>query len=221
MSLSFVSKAIQTTREDGAFEEKEIVDASETTGGTGVTAGGKPLFEQLRQNKEQEDAEREELQRSIMRGTLALDEDDAAHLEQLNQQRMQRESEKYQQTQQELASFRAAQADRLEKQHQQKDSTNTDDGRQDETVAFESATKPSAVAAKPAFAPTILKKKRKRGDDEKSIENDNVATKKDSRKQEPATMESTGEKKRDGGASGAALSSLLTGYSSSSSDEEE
>lgn len=209
MSLSFVSKSIQTTREDGGFDEKEIANSSETSGGTAVTGGGKPLFEQLRQNKEQEDAEREELQRSMMRGTLALDEDDAAHLEQLNQQRVQRESEKHQQTQQELASFRAAQADRFEKQHQRND--NDDGNRKEEAVVFDKTQKP---AKKPAFGPTILKKRKRRPDEtqaEKPSNVDKTVTKKDDKQE--SSVEPKGE-------TSGALSSLLTGYSSSSDEEE-
>jgi FAM192A/Fyv6, N-terminal domain len=70
------------------------------------------LFEQLRQNQEEEEAAREEFQRSIMRGTLALDDDDAAHLQQLQAQKQAARSAQEQQTAEQLASFRTAQAER-------------------------------------------------------------------------------------------------------------
>jgi FAM192A/Fyv6, N-terminal domain len=115
MSLSFVTKAIQTTAADGTFEEQPVIDTSATAsslrsgsgGGTGVG-----LFEQLRQNQEEEEAAREEFQRSIMRGTLALDDDDAAHLQQIQAQKRAARSVQEQQTAEQLASFRAAQAER-------------------------------------------------------------------------------------------------------------
>ena len=116
MSLSFVSKSIQTSRDDGGYDEKPVESTGEGDGGqSSVTGARKPLFEQLRDNKEQEEAERAEFQRSIMRGTLALDEEDCAHLDAVEKKRQEEISARQQQTEQELDAFRAAQADRLEK----------------------------------------------------------------------------------------------------------
>jgi FAM192A/Fyv6, N-terminal domain len=114
MSLSFVSKSIQTTTEDGSFVEKPV-EGSADDDGTGASSSGdhRPLFEQLRQNQEQRDAEEEEYQRSMMRGTLALDEEDEAHLVGLRRQREREEMQLRQQTDQELAAFRAARLDRF------------------------------------------------------------------------------------------------------------
>jgi hypothetical protein len=115
MSLSFVTKAIQTTAADGTFEEQPVIDTSATASSfrSGSGAGiGVGLFEQLRQNQEEEEAAREEFQRSIMRGTLALDDDDAAHLQQIQAQKQAARSAQEQQTAEQLASFRAAQAER-------------------------------------------------------------------------------------------------------------
>ena len=74
----------------------------------------KPLFEQLGSNKVDEEATREEFQRSIVRGTRALDEEDCAH-----QDAVQREKQKQDQAvkaslDEELALFRAARADRAQ-----------------------------------------------------------------------------------------------------------
>jgi FAM192A/Fyv6, N-terminal domain len=116
MSLSFVSKSIQTTTEDGSFVEKPVEGSADDGGGAGGASSSgdnRPLFEQLRQNQEQRDAEEEEYQRSMMRGTLALDEEDEAHLAGLRRQREREEMELRQQTDQELAAFRAARLDRF------------------------------------------------------------------------------------------------------------
>lgn len=109
MSLSFVSKSIQTVKDDGEFEEKEVENPTETTGSASLRASS-GLFDQLRKNKEQEEAEREEFQRSITRGTLALDEDDAAHLDYLESLAKKRRSEMQTETKLALEDFRAAQS---------------------------------------------------------------------------------------------------------------
>jgi hypothetical protein len=70
MNLSFVSKTIQTSRDDGGYDEKPV-ESTEGRSGDGqssYTTAQKPLFEQLRANQEQEEEEREEFHRSIMRG---------------------------------------------------------------------------------------------------------------------------------------------------------
>jgi hypothetical protein len=156
MSLFFVSKTIQTGRDDGGYDEKPV-EASENSGGdqSSYTAAQKPLFEQLREKQEQEEEEREELQRSMMRGTLALDEEDCAHLDYVNKHRMQEQSKRQQQTEQELTAFRAAQADRLEKQESSQDTalTKGDTGLRRDVP--EKRTGPSLVA------PRILVKKRR------------------------------------------------------------
>jgi hypothetical protein len=74
----------------------------------------KPLFEQLRSNREEEEASREDLQRTLMRGTRALDEEDCAHLEALQRERDRREHSIKTQMEDELALFRAAKADRAQ-----------------------------------------------------------------------------------------------------------
>ena len=111
MSLSFVSKTVQTATESGGFEEKQIEGKEDSTS---YDATAKPLFEQLRANQEQEDAEREEQQRAIMIGTTEFNEEDKAHLDALDRQKQMEETEKQRETQEALAAFRAAQADQRE-----------------------------------------------------------------------------------------------------------
>jgi len=249
MSLSFVSKAIQTTTEDGTFEEQPVEHAEETGGSSSVTGGGSQgLFEQLRHNQEEAEAEREEQQRALMRGTLALDEDDAAHLEQLHRQRQDVLARQQRQTHADLAAFRAAQADRQHAQQQQQPSSEMVEGTE-MTNTFDVAqrnfetTEQSSAATAPAekkLAPSalfVIKKKRKRavdGDaegrkssnaDEKgtAVKRKNERDSADSKKTNENAFQSTeepAEKKTDGG-SGGGISSLLAGYSSSSSEEED
>ena len=66
-SLSFVASAVQTGTADGGYEETplENKEAEEVN----RRNAHKPLFEQLRQNKEEEDMKPEELQREMTRGT--------------------------------------------------------------------------------------------------------------------------------------------------------
>lgn len=109
MSLSFVSKTIQTSRDDGGYDETPV-EGSDV--GSSYKEPQKPLFEQLRANKEQEEAERAEQQISMMRGTLALDAEDCAHLEALRKQKLEEETERQREAAEEIAAFKTAQADR-------------------------------------------------------------------------------------------------------------
>jgi len=110
MSLSFVSSSVQTGTADGGYEETPI--ESQQVQEVNRRNAHKPLFEQLRENQEEEQAKQEEAQREIMRGTLALGEDDVAHLSALAEQKKEREDRIQQQTKQDLALFRAARVER-------------------------------------------------------------------------------------------------------------
>ncbi|KAL7580071.1 hypothetical protein ACA910_005056 [Epithemia clementina (nom. ined.)] len=121
MSLSFVSKTVQTTTESGEFEEKPIEPKDGASSGDVGWSNAKPLFEQLRANLEQEEAEREEQQRAIMRGSVELNEEDCAHLDALDRQKQEKEAEKQRATLEALAAFRTAQADKLETMNSNKD----------------------------------------------------------------------------------------------------
>jgi len=210
MSLSFVSKSVQTSTSDGGFEEKPIEGSQNDESSSSAQA--KPLFEQLRANKEQEEAEREEFQRSIMRGTLALDEADAAHLDSLQKQRMQQESIVQQQTEAEIAAFRAARADRLEQQVETKG---------DFEKTNEALKKP--VTAKPApptkAMPKIVIKKRRRkqdGEDQSGSDTAKKAKAQDFNDDEKeAKLQSESKLKAANGA----LGGLLCGYGSSDDED--
>ena len=216
MSLSFVSKAIQTTAEDGTFEEKPVENSEGGMVGTSVTGSGEGLFEQLRKNKEEADAEREEIQRSIMRGTLALDEEDAAHLDQLNKMRQEELALRQQQTAAELASFRAARADR---QH----IIEKPDGAAATLFGVKLESDQSAAPRDKIHVPTFIKKKRKRLEDrsEEILIKDQATIDNNSsvRTGAGATQDETNEPEKKIEIGGGGISNLLAGYSSSSDEE--
>lgn len=199
MSLSFVSKAIQTSTDDGGFEEKPIEGAESSSSTTAVDH--RPLFEQLRANKEKEDMEREEHERSMMRSTLALDEEDCAHLDALRRQRQEEDAARQAQTQQELAAFRAARMDRNEiKQFEEEEPK--------EPVVVKAA--PAANKPKPQMVPKIVVKKRRNVDD-----TDEGAKKlriSDSKSEESSKKVASASE--EGG-----LGGLLGGYGSSSDED--
>lgn len=210
MSLSFVSKSVQTTTEDGGFVEEAIEGASNEKESTGVH---KPLFEQLRANQEQADAEREEYQKSMMRGTLALDEEDAAHLESLRRKESEQRAEVHRRTEEELAAFRAARADRSEESQEVKETLLPTANVPAETEIAKAAPKSKSIA--PQIR--IKRKRRKEGNSEndegkkpKSFD-DNQS---DCRGKEAPTTQSTVNESKEAG-----LGSLLTGYGSSSDED--
>lgn len=150
MSLSFVSKTIQTGRDDGGFDETPVENSRNDNVAISSSAQ-KPLFEQLRANKEQEDEERAEFQRSIMRGTLALDEEDCAHLDSLSRKRAEEQLKRQQETEQDLALFRAQRADRVDTAQPREN-----------TSAGKAPAEESNLEKRPArVAPKIVVKKRK------------------------------------------------------------
>lgn len=226
MSLSFVTKAIQTTAADGTFEEQAVDNGDDknqgaTRGGTGVG-----LFDQLRQNKDEEEAARLEFQRSIMRGTLALDEDDAAHLQELQRQKEAESAAQVRDTETQLASFRAAQAERF-------DRPTTIVDQQALSMLDSNATLSKIVdATKLTLVPTIKIKKRRRQEHDNNdasitetlaIKSSATSTKvdvllpvqyDDKALVEPSSnVVNTNDKIADG-----TLSSLLAGYSSEEED---
>jgi hypothetical protein len=204
MSLSFVSKTVQTSTSDGGFEEKAIESANGADDTSSKTAQ-KPLFEQLRHNKEQDDEEREEYQRTLMRGTLALDEEDCAHFNSLVHQKSEQESRVHQETQDELAAFRAAQADRMEQQVVVEAKID-DEKYTNESPAVVAAVKP------PVMAPKIIFKKRRRKQEEETASD--LAQEKKVKVTNPSNNETKAESSE-----GCGLGSLLTGYGSSSDDD--
>lgn len=200
MSLSFVSKSIQTVKDDGEFEEKEVENPTETTGSANLR-GSSGLFDQLRKNKEQEEAEQEEFQKSITRGTLALDEDDAAHLDYLESTTRQKRSAMQTETKLALEDFRTAQSDRAKPKQPAISADKT-------LPLFEAKGKLSHI---------VVKKRKRRDGDEESKEKGTLSTKNEVTAND-ATATSPAER-RAIPSQGTPVSALLDGYSSTSDDE--
>jgi hypothetical protein len=209
MSLSFVSKSIQTVKDDGEFEEKEVENPTETTGSTSFRASS-GLFDQLRKNKDQEEAEREEFQRSITRGTLALDEDDAAHLNYLESLEQKKRSEMQTETKLALEDFRVAQSERPKPA---KTTTGGAKKTNDEALSLE-----SSIDNKKRILPALIVKKKTRRVSGQATDNTNL---------EPKESAAVVDQQAVADPSAplpvpsqvASISSLLGGYSSSSDDE--
>lgn len=195
MSLSFVSKTIQTSRADGGYDETPV-EGSEV-GQSAHKESHRPLFEQLHANKEQEEAERAEQQIAMMRGTLALDDEDCAHLESLRKQKLQQETERQQEAAEEMAAFQAAQADRLGNQALSDDDFETLKAHSKRSA--DTATKKETQRNN--NSPKIIVKRRKR-DTPGTI------------KKETVTLSEDAAKDNNG------IGGLLSGYGSSSDEDD-
>jgi FAM192A/Fyv6, N-terminal domain len=213
MSLSFVSTSIQTVKEDGEFEEIEVENPTEMTGSASLRASS-GLFDQLRKNQDQDEAEREELQRSMTRGTLALDEDDAAHLNHLDSVERKKRSEMQTETKLALEDFRMAQSERPRKVTK----TTLDGGgvKKDEAPSLE-----SSFDNKKKILPALIVKKRRRRDADEAIDKKSRSTNKDESTDSAADLlvPAVDPSKPPSISQGTSISSLLGGYSSSSEDE--
>ena len=226
MSLSFVSSAVQTGTADGGFEETPI--ESKEVAQVNKQNSHKPLFEQLRANQEEEDAKREEQQRELMRGTMALDEDDVAHLDAIHKQKMERERLVQQQTQDELAAFRAARMERTQalsaSGENEGDQDAIEEDLKDRPVEVANKTATSKAKTAPLKPKIIVKKRRKRteapasetGDSSKKqkAEEDDKAKSSEENADEKSQSKSPSESAPAGG-----LGGLLGGYGSDSDSD--
>ena len=210
MSLSFVSKSVQTATETGGFEEKPI-EPKDGTGSSreGYPVDAKPLFEQLRANQAQDEAEREEQERAIMRGTVELNEEDCAHLDALDRKKQEEEAEKHRTTQEALAAFRAAQADKL-------DASGAGEVTNTERSSRERA--PPATTNDATVPLVLIRRKRRREEGfnaAKEVEEESRKTISLAQQKEVSGVsESDVQKKTD-----TRLGGLLTGYGSSDDED--
>ena len=239
MSLSFVSSTVQTGTADGGYEETPI-DSNRSSiqqqggGDHSRHAGHRPLFEQLRQNREEEEAKAEELQRQLLRGTCALDEEDVAHLDALERQRQERERMLQLKMQDELAAFRAARAEQQQHQHQHvlvqedDDDDNDDEGSQTESKrtndrveqGIEKRVIPITKSTVATFKPKIIVKKRKISsthDEESGTSDKRNNSSKDSDSDMKEGTQSENAKNEQPPPD---LGSLLTGYGSSDAESD-
>lgn len=208
MSLSFVSSAVQTGTSGGGYEETPI--ESKEVEAVNRRNEHKPLFEQLRKNQEEEEAKREEMELQQLRGTCALDEDDVAHLEALDKHRQEKEREANMRTQDEVALFRAARAERQQTRLEDENDEQEDDTAKpllSALVARSVPEKKSSVATR--IVPKIVVKKRK-------LKGSAPEPKKKVKQQAVATKEGSKTEENDTG-----LGGLLGGYGSSDNDSDQ
>ena len=117
MSLAFVSSAVLSSTDGVSHNQESAIDSKEVQDVRSRQAGGQqPLFQQLQANKDKDEEERAEFQRNIMRGTMTLDDEDCAHLDAIQKQKVEQLQHIRQSMDDELALFRAAKADRSESQ---------------------------------------------------------------------------------------------------------
>ena len=224
MSLSFVSSAVQTATADGGFEEKEI--ESKQIDAINQRNAHKPLFEQLRQNQEEEQAKQDEMQREIMRGTRALDDEDVAHLDALEKQRLERERVLQQRTQDELLLFRAARAERHQTSLHDEDESETSDESKESSAAGAGA---NVVRPTPADAPRqeavgpriVVKKRKRRTDSGKTDPADSVTSEKKKKKEESTDDKEKSKADAKAAPASAGIGGLLAGYGSSDDERDQ
>ncbi|GKY94618.1 hypothetical protein MPSEU_000427300 [Mayamaea pseudoterrestris] len=137
-----------------------------TKGDSAVKERQQPLFDQLRSNKE-EDEDREESQRAMMRGTLALDEDDAAYLMELQREKDRQEALKQKATDLELAAFHAAKMKQEESNNLLANEMKNEGAAR---VVYQPPL-PTTNQATSKLVPTIIRRKRKidESDEQKAV----------------------------------------------------
>jgi hypothetical protein len=183
MSLSFVKSAVLSSTDGVSHNEETTIDNQETKSIRSAASSGtnKPLFEQLRANKEAQDAKDDEFQRSI-RGMATLNDEDCAHLNAIEEQKLEAEQQKLSGIEREVALFHAAREDRglvqtvLEEPEQyergNESHNNVNDGAEDNNdygLSKHAVTIPKVQTAAKTIVPKFtIKKKRKRDNDEES-----------------------------------------------------
>jgi hypothetical protein len=205
MSLSFVASAVLSSTDGISHNEETEIENKEVDAVRKNASSSKSLFEQLRENQDTEEEKKAEMQQKIMRGTMALDEEDVAHLDALQKSKNESELKNRTELEQELAMFRAAKEERLAGQ------VVVDDDEEEEEDAPKSV--PQVLKAQPVIKPLgrivpkiVGKRKRK-------VAGDAITTKKimkETKKEEPVAASAA-----PGG-----LGSLLGGYGSSSDEDE-
>jgi hypothetical protein len=113
MSLSFVKSAVLSSTDGVSHNEETTIDNRETKSirASSSSTYNKPLFDQLRANKEAQQLKDDEYQRSL-RGMATLNDEDCAHLNTITMQQLEMENAVQSRIEQEVALFRAAKEDR-------------------------------------------------------------------------------------------------------------
>ncbi|KAL7539873.1 hypothetical protein ACHAXR_009683 [Thalassiosira sp. AJA248-18] len=186
MSLSFVKSAVLSSTDGISHNEETTIDNKETQS-LRASGGGsqKPLFEQLRANKDAEQEKDDEFQRSL-RGTRALDEEDCAHLDSIDRMRTEKEYTVKSGIEREVALFHAAREDRGLAQTVVEGGDNDDDGAEEVAREGDGSIKANAEPATVAITKKevkkivpkfTIKKKRKRASQQSDSNNCTTDTK--------------------------------------------
>lgn len=111
MSLNFVSTTVLSST-DGVSHDTEtrLESSSNHNNNTSTSENYKPLYEQLRQNAQEEQDKYDEITKAL-RGTRALDDEDVAHLQSVEDERNERLRLQVLKEKEELESFRLAKLD--------------------------------------------------------------------------------------------------------------
>lgn len=203
MSLSFVKSAVLSSTDGVSHNEETAIDSKETQSLRASGGGGgahRPLFDQLRANKEAEQERYDEMQRA-MRGAATLDEEDCAHLDAVERMREEKERAARSGVEREVALFRAAREDRGLVQTVAEGGEG-EDGDGAEGGGDENApTKPKAQKEAKKIVPKFtIKKKRKRAPQESDSNGADDSSKKVAAEQsEGNAHDGNGEKKNGGG----------------------
>ncbi|KAL3799269.1 hypothetical protein HJC23_012994 [Cyclotella cryptica] len=171
MSLSFVKSAVLSSSDGISHNEEKSIVNPETTSLRSRSITHKPLFEQLRANKDAEQEAHDEFQRSL-RGTRLLDDEDCAHLDAVERVKEEREREVKSGIEREVALFRARREDRGLVQ-------SCVGVEEDETVSRDPSTEtaPLMNEAKKGIIPKFIVKKKKRRKGSESINEDEKPSK--------------------------------------------
>lgn len=112
MSLSFVSSAVLSSTDGVSHNEEVAVESVEVEQLRLHNGASRPLFEQLRSNREDEQDKYDAFDKATRTGMRPLDEEDCAHLDSVASQKRHKDRVRRTQEEDELALFRAARAER-------------------------------------------------------------------------------------------------------------
>ncbi len=110
MSLNFVSTTVLSSTDGVSHNTETRLETSAAGTSTQTSGSYKPLYEQLRKNQQDEQDKYDEMTKA-MRGSQALDEEDIAHLEVVENERAERLRQQALKEKEELESFRLAKLD--------------------------------------------------------------------------------------------------------------
>ena len=229
MSLNFVSTTVLSSTDGVSHNAETRLETSGADTSTQSSGTYKPLYEQLRQNQQEEQDKYDEQTRA-MRGAQALDDEDIAHLQGVENERAERLRQQAVQEKEELESFRLAKMDFHEANKAKQDVQREEDimgkslEKTKENKAMEGGDITYNTSSMAKLKPNIkVKKKRRRKQDTESnnVEKDNESLKKpkikfdtkDLRKEETKSKDS---KPKDKGEHTSGLGGLLHGYDSDS-----